>query len=282
MALIATTTSSSAHRPDQFTYAPADIVPDALILQTSTVSGNIEGDEPVLRVAYVDDDEAGFVAEGAPIEEADPDLAETIVATGKIGQLMRLSREQRGQNRTPELLLASLNRSILKAANTAYIRQAAPTAPAITPAAGLLNVPGVTDGGTVGANLDIISDALTAIEENGGTASHIIAAPSAWNAIRKLKTGTGSAQTLLGAGTGDIEKRLFGIPVLTSSAVPTGGLIALDQRAIVSAVGSVQVTLSEDRYFEYDSIGMRATWRFGANVVRPERIVKLTINADES
>ena len=36
----------------------------ALIMQCSTVSGAIEGDEPSLRVAYVEDDNAEFIAEG--------------------------------------------------------------------------------------------------------------------------------------------------------------------------------------------------------------------------
>lgn len=275
-----TTNSAKAWSPDVHSFAPTDVIPDALVLQTSLVSGTIEGDEPVLRVAYVDDDDAGFVAEGAAIPEADPDLAEVTVATGKVAQLIRVSREQWLQQGTSGLLSESVRRAVTKAANLAYIAQAAPVAPAITPPAGLLNIAGIEDGGTVGADLDAIADALTTIEENGGNASHIIASPAAWNAIRKLKTGADSNVALLGAGTGDTERRLLGVPVLTSSAVPAGTLIALDRTAIVSAVGDLTVTSSEQRYFEYDSIGVRATWRFGANLVRPERVVKLTVTPE--
>jgi hypothetical protein len=39
-------TSAGAWRPDVYTFAPTDVVPDALILQCSTVAGEIEGDEP--------------------------------------------------------------------------------------------------------------------------------------------------------------------------------------------------------------------------------------------
>jgi HK97 family phage major capsid protein len=275
-----TTNSAKAWSPDQHAFAPSEVIPDALVLQTSLVSGRIEGDEPVLRVAYVDDDDASFVAEGAAIPEADPELAEVTVATGKVAQLIRVSREQWLQQGTSGLLSESVRRAVTKAANLAYITQAAPVAPAITPPAGLINIPGVIDGGAVATDLDVLADALTTIEENGGNASHIIASPSAWNSIRKLKTGTGSNVSLLGAGTADTERRLLGVPVLTSSAVSAGGLIVLDRTAVVSAVGDVHVTTSDQRYFETDSIGVRATWRFGANLVRPERVVKLTVTPE--
>ena len=48
--------AADAWRPDLYTFAPTDAVPDALILQCNIVAGEIEGDEPVMRVAYVDDD----------------------------------------------------------------------------------------------------------------------------------------------------------------------------------------------------------------------------------
>ncbi len=41
---VATPNSASAWRPDQYTFAPTDVVPDALINQCSTVAGTIEGD----------------------------------------------------------------------------------------------------------------------------------------------------------------------------------------------------------------------------------------------
>ena len=275
-----TTNSAKAWSPDVHSFAPTDVIPDALVLQTSLVSGNIEGDEPVLRVAYVDDDDAGFVAEGAEIPEGDPELAEVTVATGKVAQLVRVSREQWLQQGTSGLLSESVRRAVTKAANLAYIAQPAPTAPAVTPPAGLLNIPGTVDGGAVANDLDAIADALTTIEENGGNASHIVASPSAWNALRKLKVSTDSNVALLGAGTTDAERRLLGVPVLTTSAMPTGSLLVLDRTAVVSAVGTLQIATSDQRYFETDSIAVRATWRFGANLVRPERVVRLTITPE--
>ena len=53
--------------------------------------------------------------------------------------------------------------------------------------------------------------------------------------------------------------------------------MVVDKSAIVSAVGAVMVAQSEHAYFSSDSIALRGTWRFGQNIVRPERIGKFTI-----
>ena len=73
MATETTKTSAHAWAPDVTEVAPDIAIPDALILQTSSVAGVVEGDAPVVRCQYVDDAAAGFVNEGAAISEADPD-----------------------------------------------------------------------------------------------------------------------------------------------------------------------------------------------------------------
>lgn len=277
MATIITPGTASAWSPDLFEVAPRDAVPSALVLQTSTVAGHVEGDAPSVRVQYVDDDTAGFVSEGAAIDEGDPDLAEAVVHTGKISQLLRLSREQFHQPNAQVLLSESVARAVTKAANVAYVQQAAPSSPAVTPPAGLLNITGIVDGGAVDGNLDGLIDLQAVIAGNDGIASHVLLSPSAWASLRKFKAATGSAQNLLGAGTEDTVPSLLNLPVIVSNAVPADTGLMLDSRAIVSAVGPVQVATSEDVYFASDSVGLRCTWRFGATTVRPNRIGKFTV-----
>ena len=275
-----TNTSAKAWSPDVSTFAPEDQIPDALVLSTATVLGRVEGDEPTVRVAYVDDAEAEFVPEGDEIDESDPELAEVEIHTGKVAQLIRLSREQWEQERTPENLAVSVRRAITKKANAAYLAQVAPTAPAVTPPTGLLHVPGLLDTfDDLVDNLDPLADAIAQIEENGGTVTHIIASPTAWGRLRKIKRGTGRADSLLGAGTNDLEKRLLSVPVLTTPAMPAGGLIVLDRAAVVAAVGELKIATSEHAFFKSDSIAIRATWRFGQNLVHPERVATLTVAA---
>lgn len=271
-----TMNSAKGWSPDVQGFLPGDAVPDALILTAATVAGEVKGDEPSLRVPWVDDATANFVAEGANIDEADPELAETVVKTGKVAQLIRLSREQFSQDNASSLLSESVQRAVTRAADKAFIQQSSPSGDN-DPPAGLLHVDGITDGGEVDTDLDAIADALAGIETAGGEATHILAAPDAWGFLRKYKVQDGSNQSLLGAGTNDAERRLFNLPVLTSPAVPSGEMLVLDRTAVVAAVGSVNVAQSTDVYFNSDSIGLRCTWRFGQNVMHPDRVAKLTV-----
>lgn len=277
MAIHTTPDAAKAWAPDIAAFRALDTIPESLLLRTSTVAGAIEGDEPLLLVPYVGDVEAQFVAEGDPITEDDVTLGQVPVATAKVAHLLKLSRELMAQPNASENIMNAARRAVVLKANEAYIAQVAPTSPAVTPPAGLLNIPGITDGGTVADNLDAVVDAIAGIEAAGGTATHVIASPSAWASMAKFKTGTGSAASLLGAGTNDAVRTLLDVPVLVTPAMTEDTMLVVDQSAIVSAVGDIQVAQSEHAFFGSDSIAVRVTWRFGQNVVAPKRVVKLVV-----
>lgn len=265
----ATTNSASAWRPDLYTFAPADVVPDALINQCTTVAGSIEGDQPVVKVAYIDDDAADFVAEGSPIPEAQPDLAEATIHTGKVSQLLRVTSEQYRQPNTPAQLAQSVARSVTRRADLALLTE---------PITGLLNTAGIVDGGAVAANLDGLVDLIATLQVNLATPSHLVVGPLGWAELRKLKqSATANNVSLLGAGTSDAQQLLLGLPVIVSNAIDDNAGLVIDRNAVVSAVGSVQVATSSDVYFTADSIGYRVTWRIGHTVPRPNRIGKFTV-----
>jgi len=280
MAIIATVNTGDGWSPDVSYHTPGDAVPDALILQTSTVAAAVEGDAVAVHALYVDDDEAKFVGEGQEIEEGAPDLASTLVHTGKITQLIRVSREQMSQANVADQLAASVTRAVTRAANAAYIAQPAPTGGDVTPPAGLLNIDGIVNLGTVGDNLDALVDGLAVLAENYATPTHFVVAPSTWAELLKLKVAADSNASLLGAGTTAADRFLFGLPVIVDVAVPPGRGLIIDRTAIVSAVGPVTVATSEHLYFNSDAIAVRCTWRFGANVVRPERIGVFAVALD--
>lgn len=277
MAAETTLTSTKAWAPDITTYQAGDVIPDALVLQTSTVSGSIEGDAPSVRVPFVTDATAGFVAEGDAIPEADPALAEVTVYTGKVSQLVKLSREQFVQPNAAGLLSASVQRAVIKAADIAYLAQAAPVSPATTPPAGLSKITGVVvppgaPAAKVTGSLDVLVDLLATLEGNGAQPTHIILSPTAWATLRKMKTATGSNASLIGAGTQDAQHMLLDVPVLVSPAMTTNFGMILDRSAIASAVSPVTVAQSEHYYFNADNIALRCTFRFGANLVHPDRV----------
>jgi len=276
---VGTTTNSSAPgwSPDVVFFPANEVIPDALVLRTSTVAGDVEGDAPAVRVPWVADGDAGFVPEGEKIEPKKPKLDETVVYTGKVAKLVKLSREQYVQDQTAGRLSTAVRRDIVRAANRAYIAQAAPGDEATTPPAGLL-AQDLFDGGTVAGSLDALADGIAQLEQNEAVPNFIIASPIAWGWLRKFKTGAAAENvSLLGAGTEDAERRLLSLPVLTTPSLDAGDLLVVDSSAIVSAVGPVAVATSEHLYFDEDSIAVRATFRFGARVMRPERVARFTV-----
>lgn len=272
MAIITTNLSATGWSPAVTEVAPGDAVPDALVLKTSTVAGAVEGDSVAVHCVYVDDADAGFVAEGAVIDEGTPGLAQCTVFTGKIAQLIRLSREQYGQEHTAKQMSVSVARAVTRAANKAYLAQPAPAGPAVTPPAGLIHVPGLVDCGTIADDLDALTDGLATLAANYSAPTHILAAPDAWAALQKLKTADNFNTSLLGAGTTEAQRFLFNLPVIVDPAVPSGTGIIIDSSAVVSAVGPVTVATSDQAHFTSDSVAVRCTWRFGQNIVRPNRI----------
>lgn len=274
-----TSTSSQAWSPAVQAFAPADVLPDALILQASTVAGTVEGDAVAMVVPFVDDAPVSFVAEGVAPTLAEPTLSGLTVFTAKLSQVIAVSREQLTQNRASELLTGSMARALTTAANTAFVAQAAPTAPAVSPPPGLLNVPGIVAGGAIAGNLDKLTDTLATLQGAGATPTVILASPTAWASLSKFKSATGSATTLLGAGVQAGELSLAGLPVIVTPALSTNKLLIVDRSAVISAVGQIQLATSEDAFFASDVIALRATWRMGWGVVRPGRLASMTVTA---
>jgi HK97 family phage major capsid protein len=268
----ATTNSAAAWRPDQFSFQPEDVLPAAAILVASSVVGRIEGDQPSVRVANIDDDSADFVAEGAPIDESEPALNEAVVYTRKIAQLIRLTNEQYRQNLTPDRLSNSVQRALTRKANSAFLSQPARVSPDVAPATGIINWPGVVSATGVTTNLDKLIDLEATIRANLGQPGLWLMAPDTWAALRKMKVGTDFNSTLLGAGTDDATPMLLSLPVIVNAGMLPKAGVLIDPTAIVSAVSQVLVATSDQTYFTSDSVGIRATWRTGHSVVRPDRI----------
>ena len=267
-----TSTSASAWSPDVTAFAAQDVLPAALILENSTVSGVIQGDEPALRVATVADDSAAVVAEGAPIDEADATLGEVVVNTSKIAQLHRISFEQWSQPNVAQVLAASAGRAITRTADAEFI--AAATTDAST---GLTNVPGIVEGDPVTGSLDSLVDLVAALQANGAQPTSILLSPSGWASVRKVRTGDGANTSLLGVGATDAQPLLLGIPVRVTAALAEGTGLVVDRTAIVSATSTVNVASSEHAAFGSDSIMLRATWRIGWAAVHADRIGSFSV-----
>lgn len=278
MAFTATTgNSASAWRPDLFTFDASDAIPKALIINYTNIRGAIEGDEPALRVAFCVDDDADFVDEGAEIEESAPALNEAVVYTRKIAQLIRITREQYRQAGTDTELARSVERAMTKKADNALLAQLAPVAPDVAPATGLTHWPGQVTQTGVSDNLDKLIDLEAAVRSNGAEPTAWIMAPDTWAALRKIKQTTDSAVSILGAGTNDAKPMVLSIPVEINNQMPAKTGLLIDKDAVVSAVSQLEIATSADTYFSSDSVAVRATWRTGHTVPRPDRLGTFTL-----
>lgn len=281
MTNLTTPASAKAFAPDVTVFEASTVLQQAAIMQHSTVSAQIEGDAPVVRVGYVKDDDAEFVDEGDDIPEGDPQLAEALVFTKKFAVLDKLSREQYRQAQSPEQLAASITRSMTFKADSAFLAQAAPTAPATAPVAGLTNAASVVTKTGVATNLDDLIDLEAEVRSNLANPTSWILAPDTFAELRKMKcftgTDTNSNQSLLGAGTENAELLLLGIPVDVRPKMPSGSGLLVDRTQIISAVAGLEMAVDPSYYFGSDNYAIRAVWRTGHVVPRPERIGRFTM-----
>lgn len=265
-----TMNSATAWSPDVTVFAARDAIPDSLFFTaTNVVIESLAGDAPVARIPYVDDAEASFVPEGEKIPQVDPELSEITVPTRAVGKLLKISREQWGQEQAATMLSESTQRAITKAANAALLT-IEPTGD--NPLRGLLETQGMLSGDTIDTHLDPLAELVGEIEDNHGNADVILASGSTWAEVRKLKVGSERNDSLVGAGVESGDRRLLGIPVLTAPSVPAGQLIVLDRHAIPSAVSGIQIDTSEDFFLDSYSVALRAHWRFGWRVQHADRM----------
>lgn len=279
MVNITTPTSPKAFALDVLGLAPEQTIPQSVLITCTSKAGEVEGDEPAVRVPAVNlDDSTGFVPEGDDINEADPDLSELVILTGKVAVLVRLSREQLAQPAALDVISAEIKRSMLAKVDWAFLQQPSPVAPETHPPGGLLAY--ATAAGTVADNLDAVIDAVAAIEAlPAGQVTNIVASPDSWAALSKLKQADTSNMSLIGAGTESPTKTLLSIPVTVTSAMPANKILLVDRNKTLSAYGQLLVARSDDYYFGSDNVAMRATFRFRAGFVDRKAGQILTVGA---
>jgi hypothetical protein len=76
--------------------------------------------------------------------------------------------------------------------------------------------------------------------------------------LAQAQTADDSNESLVGAGVTDAIPLLLGLPVLVNREMPSYSGVMLDRSAVVSAVGEVYVSVSEHRYFKFDSQLLRS------------------------
>ena len=206
-------------------------------------------------------------------------MAEVLVYTGKVSQLIRLSNEQYGQDGTAAQLAASVGRAIVRRADQALDIPGGADTARDRPGNRALNTAGVVDGGAIGTSLDGLVDLIAELQANLSTPTHIVLGPLGWSELRKFRSADGYNTSLLGAGTTDAVPMVLSLPVIVNVAVAGYEGLVIDRSAVVSAV--------EDQYLAYKFgppseacslatsstiSGMSPNARFSVTAQRPTRL----------
>ena len=233
--------------------------------------------EPLRIPRLVDGFTPGFVAEGAEIPVAEP---------AEFSEIKLMPSERKGLKSitvvTNELIREAVFgvQNVLQQRIVKDVTNALDTALLVGDGAdngitGITNQPGVTTGTFDPSDPDSFLEALA-------LASSLEVKPNRWIingadffALRKMKDADGRymiQETL----QEDVKYVLFGVPVTVTNKIPAGTAILADmsQVAVVRDIDP-QITILNERYAEYDSVGIRVTTRYDEGLLHPEGVIVL-------
>lgn len=95
--------------------------------------------------------------------------------------------------------------------------------------------------------------------------------------ISQFKVSDDSNQSLLGPPAVAAVRQLLSVPVTVTATVPDDLVLVADRKAVLSAYGVLTLAVSEHAAFRKDNIVTRLTWRIGAVIADPKRVVELRV-----
>lgn len=146
---------------------------------------------------------------------------------------------------------------------------------------GILQASGITS--STSANLltdpDVLIDALAAMAEQFVTPSVLTMRPTTYAALRKIKVGTDDHRYVLdpSAAFAAGAQQLFGLPVVTTTAVPANAVAILDtSRIYVGRDVDSSVVVLDQTYGTQDSIAIRCVSRYDVVLTNPAAVNLIT------
>ena len=142
---------------------------------------------------------------------------------------------------------------------------------------GILNTSGVQVQAFATNVLVSIRKAITAQESLGYEPSVLFITPADWEALELLAT-TDAALAYRGVPIDQMERRIWGLRAVLTTALPAKTAVVLDPSAVSVDVVGAAVDIEWDtsgELFEKNQTRVRVEGRFGVSVYRPEAIVKV-------
>ncbi|GAA3044097.1 hypothetical protein GCM10010528_24390 [Gordonia defluvii] len=222
----------------------------------------------------------GFVAEGGEIASThDVTFNEVkLMPTERksIKSILRYSNELVRQSviGIDSVLKARLVKDVSDALDTALLKGAGTT----NSIKGLTAQSGVTTGALDVTDPDSLLDAIAALNAQEIIPNRWFISGADFASLRKLKESASSARYLLEP---DPSKQsgttLFGIPVTITNKLSAGKAILADMSTVAIARDtSPSVTVLNERYAEFDEVGLRVTTRYDLGLLHPKAVAVLT------
>ncbi|NVN52270.1 phage major capsid protein [Mycolicibacterium hippocampi] len=238
----------------------------SVAMQTATV---VPTSSSEFRFPVVTDDAGtAWYLEGEDITLTDPTVDELVARPKKIASLTKVSREL-AEDSSPEataLVGESVARDMAKKIDAAWFAASTPKGPAGL--ASLIGTAGAVVGGSY-ANADAFAEAISLIEQTGGTPTCFVSSASTVLALSKLKKATGSNEPLLSpnlatGATQRIERQLLGVRLWTTpdAMLDDDVVWAYDRSKVFVVVRrDTDLRIDESFFFGSDSIAVRCTMR---------------------
>ena len=273
-----TTDHASILRPEQvgaLVVQPVDR--ESVAVQVSTLVTTEAG---TFRVPIVGTDvAAGWVAEGADIPATSAATDELLITPVKLAALTVISNELANDSSPAAQAVVgqSIARDIARKLDVAYFGAAVGAAPA-----GLEDVTGFgpVDAGAAWSDLDAFAEAIYAADAEGREVTAFVANHADALALSTLKDATDSTKPLLGDPIEGTRRRILGVPLYVTPAVAAGTIWAIPAPvAMVVRRTDVSLTVDTSRYFEKDSVGIRATMRVAFAFPHAAALQKIQLGA---
>lgn len=134
---------------------------------------------------------------------------------------------------------------------------------------GLLNQPYDTVPFSL-TDTDVFLDALALLASREVTPNRFIMNGVDFFELRKIKDNNGR-RLLQADESGEATYRLHGVPVSVSNKIPSGKAVLLNMNdvAVVRDIDP-QITILNERYAEYDQVGIRVKVRYDMGLIRQE------------
>lgn len=275
------TTDAKGIWGDSTLLRPEDVLTDALIVSQAQQATPINGDSEQVRVPYIGADaQATITAEGAEIQESNPDVDEMTFKTVKLALLCRVSNEAATSSVANNLIANSVRRAVTAAADQLFINGSKehPDVSGLLQGGSAMQRGEIT--GSVADGLDSLLRVIGRIGDVGGTPSALILGYGTWMRLLRLKNGMGDYLVPRDAANAPTPS-LYGIPCVFTPAMPLNTILVHDRAETFASCSDITVTTDSSHYFSSDSLAVRCTFRLGWGVVRPDRFGLLTVKADQ-